>query len=212
MAYIFNPNRILLRRKLKEIDKYVSGKVLDIASGRTNYRAIFNNWTEYKTLDAHARIVKPDILASAYDIPLADESIDTFICTQAIEHFDEPEKAFKEFKRILKKGGYGVISVPCFENMSDDDNYDFFRFTRDGIKHLAEKYGFKVILVENTSGFFSVRASLLFRYLTGKFGTSSIILSLFFKFYGNFMVWLDKIDKSKVNRRFTIDLVMVVQK
>ena len=45
-----------------------------------------------------------------YELPYMDNSFDLVLCTEVLEHLDEPEKALKELVRVSKK--YLVISVP----------------------------------------------------------------------------------------------------
>lgn len=54
-----------------------------------------------------------DIIASALDVPLKDNSIDEIFSAHLVEHFSpaEAEKFFKEVFRLLKKGGKAFIAV-----------------------------------------------------------------------------------------------------
>lgn len=47
---------------------------------------------------------------SIYKLPYKDSSFDLVICTEVLEHLEEPTKALKEILRISKK--YLIISVP----------------------------------------------------------------------------------------------------
>jgi ubiquinone/menaquinone biosynthesis C-methylase UbiE len=49
------------------------------------------------------------------NLPLRDESIDGYISLGVVEHFRstvEVIKAFKECRRVLKKGGRALITIP----------------------------------------------------------------------------------------------------
>jgi 2-polyprenyl-3-methyl-5-hydroxy-6-metoxy-1,4-benzoquinol methylase len=48
--------------------------------------------------------------ASIYDLPYKDNSFDLVVCTEVLEHLEEPEKAVKEMLRV--SGKYLIISVP----------------------------------------------------------------------------------------------------
>lgn len=55
----------------------------------------------------------PDIKiteGSIYNLPYKDNFFDLVLCTEVLEHLEEPEKALKELIRVSKK--YLVISVP----------------------------------------------------------------------------------------------------
>ena len=47
---------------------------------------------------------------SIYELPYKDNSFDLVICTEVLEHLEEPEKALKEILQVSKK--YLIISVP----------------------------------------------------------------------------------------------------
>lgn len=48
--------------------------------------------------------------ASIYDIPFKSDTFDLVICSEVLEHLENPEKALKELERVTKK--YCIISVP----------------------------------------------------------------------------------------------------
>jgi len=55
------------------------------------------------------------IIADVCNLPLRDESIDGYISLGVVEHFRsavEVIKAFKECRRVLKKGGRALITIP----------------------------------------------------------------------------------------------------
>jgi ubiquinone/menaquinone biosynthesis C-methylase UbiE len=45
-----------------------------------------------------------------FAIPLKDNSVDVIVCNQTIEHLRNLEQFFTEVKRVLKNGGFAVIS------------------------------------------------------------------------------------------------------
>jgi 2-polyprenyl-3-methyl-5-hydroxy-6-metoxy-1,4-benzoquinol methylase len=48
--------------------------------------------------------------ASIYNLPYKDKSFDLVICTEVLEHLEEPEKAVKEMLRVSRK--YLIATVP----------------------------------------------------------------------------------------------------
>jgi len=50
---------------------------------------------------------------SIYELPFTDESVDFVICSEVLEHLDNPDAGVKEIHRVLKKGGHAAITVPC---------------------------------------------------------------------------------------------------
>jgi ubiquinone/menaquinone biosynthesis C-methylase UbiE len=45
-----------------------------------------------------------------YKLPYKDNSFDVVLCTEVLEHLDNPEKAVAELHRVTRR--YGIISVP----------------------------------------------------------------------------------------------------
>lgn len=45
-------------------------------------------------------------------LPLADNSVDVIICTEVLEHVLIPTQLLLEIRRVLKKDGYCILSVP----------------------------------------------------------------------------------------------------
>ena len=53
----------------------------------------------------------PLMVGSAYDIALADESVDAILCASLLHHLDIP-RAMGEMRRLLKPGGFIVVKEP----------------------------------------------------------------------------------------------------
>lgn len=54
------------------------------------------------------------LLASAERLPIARESVDVIIATDILEHLDDDIAVLREFHRVLKPGGYVVVTVPAY--------------------------------------------------------------------------------------------------
>jgi SAM-dependent methyltransferase len=52
--------------------------------------------------------------AKAEHLPLRSNSIDVIVATDILEHLDDDIAALQEFHRVLKPGGFAVITVPAF--------------------------------------------------------------------------------------------------
>jgi len=118
-------------------------------------------WTFFaaKTVAA-AKSVLPDLPIEKGDIcslDLDDESIDGYISQGVVEHFqDGPHDALNEAKRVLKKGGILIVSVPHASNWRREsahpegtplpDNASFYQyaFTSDDFSVILKSSGFCV--------------------------------------------------------------------
>jgi len=51
-------------------------------------------------------------LATAYELSFKDISVDCVIFLDFIEHFNDPEKAFHEIRRVLERDSLLLLSIP----------------------------------------------------------------------------------------------------
>lgn len=213
--YIFQPERILLRQQVIRYSKYITGKTLDIGSGEGGrYKGLFP-CSEYLTMDVKAG-EGIDIVGRAESVPVQDNSIDSIVCTQVLEHLSKPFESVSEMHRILKKGGYLLLTAPQMNELHEEPN-DFFRYTKFGLISMFEETGFEIIIYEQRGGFFTTRGQMLIRYLIDRlqlykkslFGK---ILGKAILVYGKFMMWLDTIDKSEANRKNTLGWCFIFRK
>jgi SAM-dependent methyltransferase len=59
-------------------------------------------------------------------IPVDDESADFLVCQEGMEHFSDQLRAFKEFNRVLRKGGRLMITTPSRSNLAKKMSYLLF--------------------------------------------------------------------------------------
>ncbi len=125
--------------------KYAKLRLLDIGCGNKPYQDIITSQIdEYIGCDiVQSSENKVDIICEATDIPIPDKSFDTVISTQVIEHIADHQLMINESYRILKPGGYLIISGPMYWPLHEEP-YDFFRFTRYGFRHILIKAGFSI--------------------------------------------------------------------
>lgn len=53
-----------------------------------------------------------DIVSDITAIPVPDATFDAVMCTEVLEHVPDPVAALKELNRVLKPGGYLLITAP----------------------------------------------------------------------------------------------------
>jgi SAM-dependent methyltransferase len=213
--YIFQPDRYLLDKQIRSFSHYISGKVLDVGAGEVNRYGKYFKSDEYIKMDPRHGD-KVDLVGSADNIPLQDGSIDSVVCTQVFEHLENPQKSAKEIYRVLKKGGHVLLTVPQMNELHEEP-YDFFRYTKFGLKSMFEKVGFSVEAMDQRGGYYSTIAQMKIRHAIDKYGLYKNkilgkIFAPFCKIYGKLAIFLDLRDQSVSNRKHAIGWCIVLKK
>lgn len=91
--------------EVSKIIGYCFGNGLDVGCGTRTINP------EIKRLDIDPK-KKPDILASGDNIPCEDGVFDYICAIHALEHFEDQDKALKEWLRVVKISGYILIIHP----------------------------------------------------------------------------------------------------
>lgn len=137
-------------------EKYIKGLILDVGSGYSPFKKYIKNGNVI-SVDSNSD-VNPDIVGSIYSLPFKDNTFDGIICTDVLEHLEDPVIGVKEMKRVLKVNGYIYITVPMLWCLHYEPK-DFFRFTKYGITYILEKEGFKIEKVIPVGKIFSYLAA-----------------------------------------------------
>jgi SAM-dependent methyltransferase len=213
--YIFQIDRYLLKKQIKNFSSFITGKVLDIGAGNVSrYEKLFSS-NEYLKMDVF-KGDNIDFVGTADNIPINDSEFDSVVCTQVFEHLKNPRKSAREIYRILKKGGYCLVTVPQINELHEEPN-DFFRYTKYGIEYIFKKEGFAVIEYDQRGGFFVSGVQMFSRYFIDRFKlyNKKILGRLFsyiFKIIGFIALFLDKIDRSKANKKHALGWIFILKK
>ena len=116
---VTNPSWLVLRERRRLFQKWMSAlgsgqlSVLDVGGRIQPYRVLLDGrLRKYVGIDLWQSPLV-DVVARAEQIPLASGQFDLVICTQVLEYIAEPAAAIAEMHRVLKFGGYLLLSVPA---------------------------------------------------------------------------------------------------
>lgn len=154
-----------------ELKKRAKGIFVDIGCGRQIYKKeLINNVKRYIGVDHPDTSKKylnkemPDVFADALSLPFKDKFCDTAAMISVLEHIPKPDKAISEAYRILKSNG--VLVLITVQNYPlHDQPYDYFRFTRFGLKELLLQNKFKILKLQPLGSFPTYAGQLLNVYL-----------------------------------------------
>ncbi len=134
----------LVERSIALLSSQLSGKLLDVGCGNKPYQSYFQHVTSYEGCDFDASRGPVDFQCPADQIPRPDNSYDSILCTEVLEHVPDPAAVWREFYRILKPGGMVLLTTPMYWP-SHEQPYDFSRFPAHGLVYLAERGEFEVL-------------------------------------------------------------------
>jgi len=150
--------------------RYLTGRMLEIGCGDKSKGALVGDYVdEHVGLDLPEedtphQDIEADVVGSALDIPLEEETFDSALSTAVLEHLEEPQRALHETSRILKPGGHALYTMPFFWHLHEEPR-DFYRYTKYGLQHLFATAGFEIIELRALSGFFVTFGTELGYYL-----------------------------------------------
>jgi SAM-dependent methyltransferase len=209
--------RLSLYKKIKDLSKHINGQIIDFGCGRKPYMNLFN---VKKYIGVDVEISGHDHLNSQIDvfydgknIPFDNNSFDSIICFEVLEHIFNPDEILIELNRILKNNGKALFSIPFCWN-EHEIPYDYARYSSFGIKHLMEKNGFRVLEIHKTGKFSTVIIQLIILWIFEKFkalGLFGLILCLFLAIPFNVLGLLLNFMPSK-NPSMYFNTVLLVQK
>lgn len=154
-----------LRRVLTA--EHVRGRLLDAGAGKLPYRHVVEPLcAAYVSMDVRKTHPDLDVVGDLQAIPLPDASFETVLCVEVLEHVPSLEQALREISRILRPGGKLILSVPHLFYLHNEP-YDFYRYTKYGLRVLLERAGFRIVLLEPSAGMFSFLQGLLATAVVG---------------------------------------------
>lgn len=124
------------------------GRVIDIGAGQSPWRVWLPIGTEYQGIDVgHAgdfgmTVRHNDVIY--YDgkiMPFPDNSFDSALCIEVLEHAEEPKFLLAEISRVMKPGAVLALSVP-WSARRHHIPHDYYRFTPETLLRLLSDAGF----------------------------------------------------------------------
>ena len=152
--------------------KYSRGDLIDLGSGNAPLAGIYLPLVDSVTWADWAETTHREVQLDCEvdlnkDFPFEDQSFDTIILSDVIEHIAEPNALFSEIYRILRPGGHIIIGVP-FMYWIHEEPHDHFRYTRFALKRMGQKCGVQVIETSEVGGGLDVIQDVTCKLLAAK--------------------------------------------
>lgn len=157
--------------------------LLDVGGVRTQQRGRFDpRASGLQVFAVNISSVKEvDILADAGHLPLSADSFEWVLCSEVLEHVDQPLRVLAETFRVLRHGGQLVVTVPFLFRVHADP-VDVGRYTHWFWRQCLEGIGFGQIQIEKQGLFWSVAVDMFrdwLRYLVVDRGFNNRIVRSF---------------------------------
>lgn len=186
-----------LINKYHKIDEYIS---TDHSSWDTEFEAVQTKVKKVWGLSAEFFKIRQklpvDKRCSALSLPYEDNTFDYHLSFEVLEHIDNPDKFFEEAGRVLKTGGYLVLSVPFLYRMHGKEpnhDLDYFRYSYGFFHKIAKINDFKLIKLYSNTGFGTTFASLSNQWLIQRILKSNIFIKIPLLFFSPLIFFLTNI-------------------
>ncbi|MDI6779053.1 MAG: class I SAM-dependent methyltransferase [Bacteroidota bacterium] len=186
--------------------RYASGALLDFGCGNKPYYQFFETRVDkYIGVDVEQNENNSvdHVINSNAPLPFSDNSVNTVLSTQVLEHTSEPDDYIKEISRVLKPGGHFILTCPGSYMLHEEPN-DYFRYTEYGLKHLLKKNNLDVIRIDTAGGAWRLMGQIFLNHKTfGKKIKIPILTGLLFYSYiiftNIFFALFDNLNNNKLD-------------
>ncbi|MFN8243099.1 MAG: class I SAM-dependent methyltransferase [Ferruginibacter sp.] len=156
-----------LYNKIRENASFLKGRLLDFGCGSKPYKKYFTV-DEYVGIDfeneGHPHDFEQiDIIYDGKHIPAPDNSFDSVLTTEVFEHIFNLPHVLQELNRVLKPGGYMLVTCPFVWN-EHEVPYDYARYTRFALEDMARQAGFTVEKTDKSGNFITAVTQLRVLY------------------------------------------------
>lgn len=120
-----------------EGSRAAGARVLDVGCGVKPYYPFFADAASYVGVDVKEN-VDADLVGSVDALPVEDGTFDIVLCTQVLEHVDDPAGAVRELHRATAPGGRVLLSTHGVM-LYHPNPQDYWRWTHTGLAFLFER-------------------------------------------------------------------------
>jgi SAM-dependent methyltransferase len=126
-------------------------RLLDVGCGVKPYAHLFDGAVaEYIGVDSGNPMA--DLEGTAEELPVPDESFELVLCTQTLEHANDPARVVRELRRVVAPGGRVLLSTHGVQVYHPNPD-DLWRWTHAGLERLFRENGpWSAVTVNPASG------------------------------------------------------------
>lgn len=110
-----------------------------------------------------------DVWGDGNALPFATDSADCVLLSEVLEHVPRPDNLLREAARALRPGGRVLLTVPFMAPLHQLP-YDYYRFTREGLRKMFEAAELEVEWIAARGNVATATGSALVQYLLRTLG------------------------------------------
>lgn len=133
----------------------LKGKLLDLGCGKKPYKHLYDQFVDSSIgIDVETTPHLNKYIDKFYDgktIPFENDSFDVVLCTEVLEHVENPDLFLTEIHRVLKKDGTLILTVP-FMQLLHEIPYDFYRYTPFALRSMIKRNQLTLVSITGFSG------------------------------------------------------------
>lgn len=199
-------HRILLEKELDKILPTLNGKtILDMGAKDMRYAHYFKD-AFYVAIDIEPMISSSLMVqGDAHNLPFANNTFDTIISTEVIEHTTWPWIVLQELAMVLKPNGKLVISWPWLYPIT---HHDYWRIHLESMERLAVKNNLKIEFSKEIGGLCTNIAMGLLQIAMSKIKRPFLLLKIIFPILYRFAL----LDKKRITKKDASGFLAVMTK
>jgi len=184
---------------IKSISNHIKWNILDVWCWSKPYEKLFFNSNKYIWIDLkeswhdHSLEKEDKIFYDWKSIPFDNNSFDSIVSFEVLEHVFEPDDFIIEIRRVLKKWGYLLLTVPFIWD-EHEVPYDYWRYTSFWLKSILKKHWFEIILekkmLTDLSFLFQLLNTYIYKILIKKLPRIIALPSIMFLSLISNILWL----------------------
>lgn len=156
---------VYLNLYVEVIQQYARGRLLDLGAGKVPFYGIYKDQVEENLCIDWANSLHQnphlDIVADLNQVfPLPDNSFDSILCSDVLEHIADPSFFMAETARVLKPGGDLMLMVPFFYWLHETP-HDYYRYTEFALRKFCKDNHLEVIELKAYGGYIEVLLDLI---------------------------------------------------
>jgi SAM-dependent methyltransferase len=198
---------------VKTAAPFLRGRLLDVGCGNKPYASLLQ-CSEHVGVDVENSPHRRDQIDKIYDgktLPFNDAEFDSLLCTEVLEHCPNPQFVIREAARVLKPGGYALVTVPMVIHHHEEP-WDFQRLTRYGMEYLASQAALKVVWIRPRGGVYTVAVATCYCALSATLSRRPFIDLLFWAIWPGVLMILWYEHRHSRRDDISLGWQMLVQK